>query len=103
MWVAPCPQRKPSMTHDRSWTTAGISNTAYAALSKGLPASEVWSLLLDVLARRAARRIPATLLRQWERDGSTHRASFDQRAVAELDEQLLAAAEAFKALELSPL
>jgi len=91
------------MTHNRSWTTAGISNAAYTALSEGLPASEVWSLLLDVLARRADQRTPADLLKQWERDGFTRPAYIDQRTLVELDRQLLAAAEGFEALELSPL
>jgi hypothetical protein len=91
------------MTHDRSWTTAGIGPAAYAALSEGLTASEVWSLLLDVLARRAGHRIPPDLLRQWERDGFTRPAYIDQRTLTELDGQLLAAAESFEALELSPL
>lgn len=88
---------------DRSWTTAGIGDAAYAALSQGLPASEVWSLLLDVLARRAGQRAPADLLRQWERDGFTRPAYIDQRSLVALDGHLLAAAEAFEALELSPL
>lgn len=91
------------MTQNRSWTTAGISNAAYAALSEGLTASEVWSLLLDVLARRADQRTPADLLKQWERDGFTRPAYIDQRTLVELDRQLLAAAEGFEALELSPL
>ena len=91
------------MTHNRSWTTAGISNAAYTALSEGLPASEVWSLLLDVLARRADQRTPADLLKQWERDGFTRPAYIDQRTLVELDRQLLAAAEGFEALEFSPL
>src|SRR5688572_30171380 len=91
------------MTHDRSWTTAGISNVAYAALSQGLPASAVWSLLLDVLARRAGQRTSVDLLRQWERDGFTRPAPIDQRILIELDKNLLAAAEGFEALELSPL
>jgi hypothetical protein len=88
---------------DRSWTTAGIGDVAYAALSDGLPASEVWSLLLDVLARRAGGRAPADLLRQWKRDGFTRPAYIDQRSLVALDGHLLAAAEAFEAIELSPL
>jgi hypothetical protein len=91
------------MTHHRSWTTANIGNVAYTALSEGLPASEVWSLLLDVLAHRAGRRSPADLFRQWERDGFTRPAYIDQRTLVELDGQLLAAAASFEALELSPL
>jgi hypothetical protein len=91
------------MTRVRSWTTAGVSSAAHAALSQGLPASAVWSLLLDVLARRAGQRTSADLIRQWERDGFTRPAPVDQRTLIELDGHLLAAAEGFEALELSPL
>jgi len=88
---------------DRSWTTAGIGDAAHAALSDGLPASALWSLLLDVFARRAARRSPAELLRQWERDGFVGPAAVDQRTLTALDGHLLAAAAGFEAIELSPL
>lgn len=86
-----------------TWRTAGIDDAAHAALAEGLPASEVWTLLLDVLARRAAERDPPSLLRQWERDGFTRPAAIDQRTLVALDGHLLAAAEGFEALELSPL
>jgi hypothetical protein len=88
---------------NRSWTSAGIGEAARAALVEGLPASELWSLLLGVLERRAAERTPASLLRHWERDGFTRPAPIDQRTLAALDVQLLAAAESFEAVELSPL
>ena len=87
----------------RTWRTAGIDDDAHAALAEGLPASEVWTLLLDVMARRAAERDATSLLRQWERDGFTRPAPFDQRTLVALDGHLLAAAEGFEALELSPL
>jgi hypothetical protein len=88
---------------DRAWTTDGISEDAHAALANGLPASRVWSLLMAVLARRAAERDPARLVRQWENDGFTRPGPIDQRTLAELDLRLLAAAGAFEAVELSPL
>jgi hypothetical protein len=87
----------------RAWTTAGIDAAAYAALTDGLSPSEVWSLLLDLFARRARQRTAAGLLRQWERDGFTRPAAVDQRTLAALDTHLLAAAHDFEALELSPL
>ena len=31
-------------TKDNSWTKAGVDEAAYAALARGMPASEVWSL-----------------------------------------------------------
>jgi hypothetical protein len=87
----------------RSWTTAVIDEDAHAALAKRLPASRVWSLLMDVLARRAGAREPADLLSQWERDGFTRPAAIDQRALLEIDRHLLAATPGFEAIELSPL
>lgn len=87
----------------RDWPTAGIDEQAYRALAEGLSPSELWSLLLEVLERRAAGRTPAQLLQQWERDGFVEPAYIDQRTLVELDAQLLAAAAQFEALELSPL
>jgi hypothetical protein len=86
-----------------SWRTSGIGAEAYAALADGMLASEVWSLLLDLFERRAARREPVELVRQWERDRFTTPAIVDQRTLNELDGHLLAAAAEFEALELSPL
>ncbi|MFO0761493.1 MAG: hypothetical protein U0359_33750 [Byssovorax sp.] len=88
---------------DRSWIKASLGDAAYTALAEGLAASELWSLLLDVLARRAGARTPPDLLRQWERDGFTRPAYIDQRTLVALDGHLLAAASAFEAIELSPL
>jgi hypothetical protein len=90
------------LTDSRSWTTAGFDEAALAALARGLPASELWSLLLDVFARRAA-RAPADVQRQYERDAFTQPAVVDQRTVVALDGVLLANAGAFEAVELSPL
>src|SRR3954467_981817 len=88
---------------NRSWPTAGLDDDAYEALAEGLPASEVWSLLLGVVARRAERRPPPELLRQWEQDRFVQPAFIDQRTLNALDGHLLAAAEGFEAIELSPL
>jgi hypothetical protein len=88
---------------ERSWTTAGLDAAAYAALSEGLPASQVWSLLLDVLARRARQRSPADLARQWTRDRFVQPSYVDQRTLNAVDGHLLAAAAGFEAIELSPL
>jgi hypothetical protein len=88
---------------DRSWTSAAIGDAAYAALAEGLAASELWSLLLDIMARRATQRTPADVMRQWERDDFTRPAYVDQRTLVALDGYLLAAAHQFEAIELSPL
>lgn len=87
----------------RNWTHAGLQEAAYAALAKGLAASELWSLLLGVAEQRAAQRSAALILQQWEKDRFVCPAYIDQRTLNQLDSHLLAAASAFEALELSPL
>jgi hypothetical protein len=87
----------------REWITGGIDEGAYRALAGTLPASRLWSLLLDVFEQRASRRTPSALMDQWERDGFTRLAYIDQRTLVALDGHLLAAASAFEAVELSPL
>ena len=44
-------------TKDNSWATAGVGEAAYAALARGMPASEVWSLLLNAMRERAEQRV----------------------------------------------
>jgi hypothetical protein len=63
----------------------------------------LWSVLLDVMQRRAAARAPADLMDQWSRDRFVQLSYIDQRTLAALDTHLLAAADAFEAVELSPL
>ena len=48
-------------TTDRTWIHEKLGEAAYAALADGLAASELWSLLLDVLERRALQRAPAAV------------------------------------------
>lgn len=88
---------------DRSWTTTGLDSAAITALFETLPASEVWSLLLELMDCRAKQRSAADLTRQWQRDTFTRPASVDQRTLNVLEGHLLASASAFEALELSPL
>jgi hypothetical protein len=87
----------------KAWAIEGLGEQGFAALAEGMPASEVWSLLLSVIERRAMRRTPATLLQQWEADRFVLPAPVDQRTFVDLDSHLLAAAQGFEALELSPL
>jgi hypothetical protein len=87
----------------RSWSAGRLDEAAFSALAEGLPASEVWSLMLEILARRARRRKPAELVRQWERDRFVQPSYIDQRTLVDLDGHLLAAATGFEAIELSPL
>jgi hypothetical protein len=90
-------------TKDNSWATAGFGESAYAALARGMPASEVWSLLLSAMRERAERRTAGELTQQWERDRFVQLSYIDQRTLVELDAHLLAAAQEFEAVELSPL
>jgi hypothetical protein len=87
----------------QAWKRAGIDTGMHATLAERLPASALWSLLLDVLGRRAAQRTPSELLQQWERDNFTAPSSIDQRTLHALDGHVLAAADAFEAVELSPI
>jgi hypothetical protein len=86
----------------RPWVKAGLPSGAYDALTHGLPPSLLWSLLLEVAEARAARRAPADLVEQWQRDRFVQPA-VDQRSLVEVDRHLLAAASAFESIELSPL
>ena len=90
-------------TNDRTWTKAGVDDAAYAALARGMPASEVWSLLLSALRERAEQRTARSLTEQWERDRFVQLSYTGQRTLVELDSHLLAAAADFEAVELSPL
>jgi hypothetical protein len=87
----------------RPWVTAGLPPGAYDALADGLPASRLWSLLLEVARARAAGRGPADLVEQWDRDRFVQPALVDQRSLVEVDRHLLAAASAFESMELSPV
>jgi hypothetical protein len=87
----------------RSWITAGLPAGTYEALASELPGSRLWSLLLDVMQARAAARGTAALVEQWERDRFVQPGYLDQRTILEVDRQLLAAASAFEAIELSPV
>ncbi len=91
------------MSSDRSWSTSGIDEDALAALAEGLPASEVWTLLLEIVDRRAGRRAPRDLRAQWAHDRFTQPAAIDPRRMLAIDAVLFEAATSFEALELSPL
>jgi hypothetical protein len=87
----------------RSWVTEGLPPGAYDALASGLPASRLWSLLLEIAEARASARGAGSLADQWQRDRFVQPAIVDQRALVEVDRHLLAAASAFEAIELSPV
>lgn len=87
----------------RTWVNAGLPPCAYETLTGGLPASRLWSLLLEVAEARASRRSPADLVEQWGRDRFVQPALVDQRSLLEVDRHMLAAASAFESIELSPV
>jgi hypothetical protein len=87
----------------RPWIEAGLAPGVADALTDGLPASRLWSLLLEVAAARAARRRPADLMQQWDRDRFVQPGIVDQRSLVDVDRHLLAAASSFEAIELSPV
>jgi hypothetical protein len=87
----------------RSWVTAGLPTGAYEALTSGLSASRLWSLLLEVLEARAGARGSAALGQQWDSDRFVQLSIIDQRSLLEIDRHLLAAAAAFESIELSPV
>src|SRR5262249_48596215 len=88
---------------DRSWVDAGVPGDVREMLASGLPASEVWSLLLSVMESRAGRRTPVELRTQWRQDRFVQPCAIDQRMLNEIDSHLLAAAVRFEAIELAPL
>lgn len=86
---------------DGSWSAD--NEALQSALAQGMSASELWSLLLEVFATRAAMRTPATIRQQWQTDRFVQPGAVDQRTLHHLDSHLLAAADSFESVELSPL
>ena len=88
---------------EREWLTRLIEPALLAKLAEELPATALWSVLLDVVARRAQQRAVSSLARQWRDDRFVVPCAVDQRTLLELDCELFAAAQRFEAVELSPL
>ena len=86
-----------------NWRTGSLGAETVERLAEGLAGAELQSLLLEVMRRRAAARTPADVLAQYRRDRFTGPAVVDQRVAVAMDGHLLAAAEGFDAIELSPL
>lgn len=91
------------MKTDRAWIHSGLDETVHSALAQGMPATQLWSLLLGIVESRAAQRTPAAVFRQWSTDRFVAPSYMDQRTFNEFDAHLLAAASEFEAIELSPL
>ena len=89
--------------NDRRWIVESVGTPVFERLASELSGSELQSVLLEVMQRRAKARKPADVLAQYRRDAFCRPAEIDQRASTTIDRELLAAAEAFEAIELSPV
>jgi hypothetical protein len=85
------------------WRVGQLGPAAFELLAHGLAGSELQSVLLQVMQERASRRTPSELLAQYQRDRFCAPAPVDLRTSVELDAHLLAAAQGFEAIELSPV
>jgi len=80
-----------------------IDENLRKTLTQDLAATSLWSLLLEIFEARASKRMPASVRQQWENDRFVQPSIVDQRTLNHLDSHLLAAADGFEALELSPV
>jgi hypothetical protein len=87
----------------RRWIEQSVGAEALEQLAAGLPGSELSSVLLEVMQRRAAARTPAEVLAQYQRDRFCQPAAIDPRVSLDIDRHLFAAADGFDAIELSPV
>lgn len=87
----------------RPWIVDALGEDAFARLATGLAGAELQSVLLEVMAARAAARTPAELVAQHTRDRFCQPSPVDLRVSVSLDGHLLAAAADFEAIELSPV
>jgi hypothetical protein len=97
------PVRYVGWVANRPWILEKLGASSFELLAQQLSGSELQSVLLELMRERARSRKPARVLEQFERDGFCRPAPVDQRALVEVDRELLAAAAAFEAIELSPL
>lgn len=88
---------------DRRWIIEHIGAGPFDQLASGLAAPDLQSVLLEVMQRRAQQREPKDLLAQYQRDLFCAPAATDLRESVVIDGHLLAAAEGFEAIELSPV
>src|SRR5215217_1104099 len=87
---------------ERIARAAGIPELP-AVLADRIPVADLPSLLLHAYRRRSARRSPADLMAQRERDATVAAAEIDARLLNTLDRLAFHAAEEFEALELAPV
>lgn len=87
----------------RRWIIDKLGVSSFELLARQLSGSELHTVLLELMHERAQLREPARVLEQFARDRFCRPAPVDQRVLVEVDRELLAAAGAFEAIELSPL
>lgn len=80
-----------------------VDDATLEVLTSGLSGSELQSLLLAVMERRAAARAPKDVVAQYARDRFCAPSAVSLRALHAVDGALLEAAEGFEAIDLSPL
>jgi hypothetical protein len=90
------------MAH-RAWIVDSVGETTFDRLVDGLSGSALQSLLLEVVQARAQARSAKDLVAQYGRDPFCVPAAVDLREMLTIDGHLLAAAECFEAVELSPV
>jgi hypothetical protein len=88
---------------NRAWVVGPLGRPAFEQLASRLTGSELQSVLIDVMQRRASARKPRDLLAQYQRDPFCAPAEIDLRTLVALDGHLLAAAESFEGIELAPV
>ncbi len=93
----------PGEMTGRGWIVDSLGAPAFERLASELSGSELQSVLLEVMQRRAKARTPADLIAQYKRDPFCKPAPVDQRTAVAIDAELLAAADGFEAMELSPV
>ena len=86
-----------------TWKDAGVDASVHDALAAQLTGSALRSLLLSVAQRRAMARGPSDVLQQFEQDRFVGIAPVDQRTLRRLELTLLEVADAYDAVELSPV
>ena len=87
----------------RAWIVDSIGATTFDRLAAGLTGSELQSLLLEVMQARARARGAKELVAQYGRDPFCVPAPVGLREMLAIDSHLVAAAERFEAVELSPV
>jgi len=88
----------------RQWIVDALGDPAlFPRLAREMAGTELWSVLMEVVRERAGARTLTQVREQYRRDGFVRPAAVDQRAAVAIDAELLAAAAAFEAIELSPV